>query len=235
MVTDFHTHILPSLDDGSSSVEESIAMLRMEAEQGIAHIVATPHFYPHSNNPQQFIENRNRAEQLLQTATRQLDGLPKVSVGVEVYYFPGISELDVLAQFAINLGKYVLIEMPSPPWSNRMYQELADISRKQGLTPIVAHIDRYITPLQNHNIPNQLSKLPVLIQANASFFLRNTTKRMALRMLEKGQIHLLGSDCHNCATRPPNLAAAVQVIEHRLGRDAVERIQAYENRVLSSV
>ena len=57
-VIDFHSHILPGIDDGSASVEQSIAMLRMEAEQGIDHVVATPHFYPQYDTPEHFLRKR---------------------------------------------------------------------------------------------------------------------------------------------------------------------------------
>ena len=231
MVTDFHTHILPALDDGSSSPEESIEMLRMETAQGIEHIVATPHFYPHSHDLARFIERRRRAEEQLRAALEQHADMPRISIGAEVHYFAGISDFDKLSEFAVDNGKFILVEMPHAPWSKKMYQELADISAKQGLTPIIAHVDRYISPFKKHKIPEQLANLPVLVQANASFFLQSGTRRMALRMLQEGQIHLLGSDCHNCSSRPPNLEKAVQVIERRLGYEAIERIRHYENRV----
>ena len=57
-LTDFHSHILPGVDDGSTSVEESIAMLRMLSRQGVSHVVATPHFYPNYDDPEQFLRRR---------------------------------------------------------------------------------------------------------------------------------------------------------------------------------
>ena len=68
MVTDFHSHILPAIDDGSATVEESVAMLRMEAEQGITHVVATPHFYAAHQTPETFLQARDAAEAALQPA-----------------------------------------------------------------------------------------------------------------------------------------------------------------------
>ena len=65
MIIDFHSHILPGIDDGSADVQESIAMLRMEAEQGITHVIATPHFYTHSDSPGHFLAKRKKAEMLL--------------------------------------------------------------------------------------------------------------------------------------------------------------------------
>ena len=60
-VVDFHTHILPGIDDGSSSAEESLAMLQMEKEQGIDTVVVTPHFYPQEDRPERFLKRRKEA------------------------------------------------------------------------------------------------------------------------------------------------------------------------------
>ena len=64
-IIDFHSHILPGIDDGSRNVEESIALLRKEAEQGITHVIATPHFYPQHDTPERFLKRRNEAETVL--------------------------------------------------------------------------------------------------------------------------------------------------------------------------
>lgn len=231
MIIDFHSHILPGIDDGSADVQESIAMLRMEAEQGITHVIATPHFYAHSDSPGHFLEKRKKAEMLLREEMTKQDGLPQVSIGAEVYFFPGISDSDIISQLTIHGESYILLEMPQSPWTDRMYREMADIRNKQGITPIIAHVDRYISPFRTHHIPERLEELPVLVQANASFFLHRSTRSMAMRMLRKGQIHLLGSDCHSITVRPPNLGKAIQRIERQLGKDALVQIASYQREV----
>lgn len=113
-----------------------------------------------------------------------------------------------------------------------MYWELENIRCRRGIVPIIAHIDRYIRPFQTHQIPERLSRLPVLVQANASFFLEKRTRRMALRMLRADQIQLLGSDCHNLDSRAPRLGEAVALIRKHLGEEVLERIRAYQEDVL---
>lgn len=223
-VIDFHTHILPGVDDGSASLDESIEMLKMEAAQGIRQVVATPHFYAQHDTPDAFLERRAAAEKLLRAEMEKHPGLPALTVGAEVYYFRGISHCDVLSELAIGPNRCVLIEMPLPPWSEQMYRELEAIQERRGFTPIIAHIDRYIAPLRTMGIPARLEQLPVLVQANAGFFLRGSTKMMALRMLQRGQIHLIGSDCHNTVDRTPNMGGAVEVIRRRCGQSALESI-----------
>jgi protein-tyrosine phosphatase len=229
---DFHSHILPGVDDGSRSVEESLEMLRAEARQGIGTVVATPHFYAHHDTPERFLRRRAAAWEMLQTAMAQEAGLPEVILGAEVYYFSGISDSDQLHRLTTGQKRYIMLEMPTVPWTQNMYQEMENIYTKHGITPIIAHIDRYISPLRHRQILDRLEELPVLVQANSDFFLRPMTAPLALRMLKEKRIHLLGSDCHNCSTRKPELGRAIKKIEKHLGASALEHLRFYEETVL---
>ncbi|MBE6986453.1 MAG: capsular polysaccharide biosynthesis protein [Ruminococcaceae bacterium] len=233
MVTDFHTHVLPGMDDGSASVSESIAMLREAFHQGITHVVATPHFYPQKDSPEEFLRRRQVAEDRLREQMARETDLPSLSVGAEVYFFPGMSNSDTLSLLTIGKNRYIMLELVNSPWSEYIYQEVQGIYEKQGLTPIIAHVDRYIRPFRTYGIPYRLEELPVLVQANADFFLNRRTASLALRLLKSDRIHLLGSDCHNLSDRAPNMGNAAQVIARRLGAEALERIGSYEQVVLS--
>lgn len=234
ILTDFHSHILPGMDDGSADVSTSLEMLRRESAQGISRVVATPHFYARYEQPEDFLERRDRAEEALRTAMAECSGMPELRIGAEVYYFRGISESEWLPRLTIRDTTAVLIEMPPAPWTDAMYRELADIWDKRGITPIIAHIDRYIRPLRTFGIPRALEQLPVLVQANGSFFLNRKTASMAMRMLKADRIQLLGSDCHNLTDRTPNLGNTVSCIEKKLGPVAIDRIRAYEETVTSN-
>ena len=232
MITDFHSHVLPYMDDGSSSVEMSIAMLQAAAEQGITHVIATPHFYAQHNTPERFLEKRNHAERILREEMQKHTGLPKLSVGAEVLFFKGISDCDTLKLLTIAKKDCILLEMAECPWGDYAFQEIEQIREKQGLLPLIAHVDRYIGPWQDHGIPARLEKLPVMVQANAEFFLRRFTAPMAMRMLKHGQIHVLGSDCHNLTSRRQNLGEALQRIQKKLGQEAIEYIHNCESMLL---
>ena len=232
MIVDFHSHVLPGIDDGSSSVEESIAMLRMEAEQGISHVVATPHFYARHDTPERFLARRTEAEMRLREEMERHKGLPELSVGAEVHFFPGMSESDSLAQLTIDQNGCILLEMPVCRWTQSMYREIGNIQIRQGLTPVIAHIDRYVSPLRTYGIPEQLEELPVYVQANASFFLKISSRGLARNMMLRNQIHLLGSDCHNLTNRSPNLGNAVDMIRKSLGEEALTKIYKYQQTVL---
>ncbi|MBE6959440.1 MAG: capsular polysaccharide biosynthesis protein [Ruminococcaceae bacterium] len=228
MSVDVHSHILPGIDDGSRNSEQSLAMLAEEAKQGITHVVATPHFYARHSDPDTFLAKRAVAVQVLERDMAGRTDLPQIILGAEVHYFSGIGESEHLARLTIENTRLVLIEMPMPPWTESMYRDLENIYLFQGLTPVIAHVDRYIRPLHTYGIPKRLEQLPVLVQANAEFFLEPATAGMALRMLKKGQIHLLGSDCHNLSDRAPNLGEAHRVITQKLGKTGLSEIHRFE-------
>lgn len=234
MRVDFHTHILPAIDDGSTSIAESLEMLRMEWKQGIRCVAATPHFYANRDNLDDFLIRRAQAAEELRQAMAECKEIPEILLGAEVQYFRGISDCEVLAKLALEGTRLVLIELPPAPWKDEIYCELDGIWRKQSLIPIIAHVDRYISPMRTYGIPKRLSELPVLVQANGEFFLRRRTVRFAEKLLRQGKIHVLGSDCHNLTDRKPNLVAVQEKICKHLGESALEKIRGRENIFLVS-
>lgn len=226
---DFHTHVLPAMDDGSRSVEESLSMLRTAAAAGVRHVAATPHFYPHREAPEAFLARRAAAWESLTCAMAQEEGLPTVLLGAEVYAFEGMSECDELRRLTLAGGDTLLVEMPMTTWSDRLLEELLGIQQKLGLVPVVAHIDRYLHRFNARRLMMRLVGLPVFLQANSSFFLERSTRRMALQLLGEGRIHLIGSDCHDEKRRPPNLGEAARVIATKADPAWLSRI--YQNSV----
>ena len=229
---DFHSHILPCVDDGSKSLEQSLAMLAEEKAQGVTCVVATPHFYPQHDQIDAFLARRAKAWEVLKAGLEKDPGLPQVRLGAEVHYFRGISNCDRLHHLAVDGGNYVLIEMPHTVWTEEMYRELERIYIRWDLQPIIAHVDRYLGRFRTYGIPQRLAQLPVLVQANAEFFLEKATAGMALRMLKAEQIQLLGSDCHNLSSRKPNLGDAVEQIRRKLGDGIPKEMNALANEIL---
>jgi len=232
---DFHTHILPGIDDGSRTVEESLALLQQEKQQGIETVVLTPHFYPQSDRPEKFLSRRQQAFMQLAEAAEKQGEMPQLKLGAEVYYFNGIGSWEGLCDLAIEGTDYVLVEMPFAKWSDRMYDELDGIYRNLGLVPIIAHIDRYINVFTAKKVMERLSELKVAIQANAEFFNDRKTRSLALKLLKNSDINILGSDCHNLTERQPNLAVAEEIILEKLGQEAINSINLAENMILPAV
>ena len=232
--TDIHTHILPGFDDGSQSSAESFSMLCELYKQGVGRVVLTPHFYARQDEPQSFVLNRDSAaEHLVERigeffAEPEIVGegkkeIPDIYLGAEVAYFSAISICPELEKMCISGTKYILVEMPFDNWTGAMLQELYSIKKKLGITPIIAHIERYF-PLFKKEMLDEMISEGFLIQSNAEAFLRTGTRRRALKLLEESKIHLLGSDCHNMDRRAPNMRAALDMIEKKLGTDVIDKL-----------
>ncbi len=230
-VVDFHTHILPRIDDGSNSLDESVQMLQMQSSQDIGHVVLTPHFYAEKESLVNFLERRKRSVQNLESVMDGVVGVPKLSVGAEVKMFEGIGNAEFLSELAISGTKCILVEMPQPPWNDNLLKELDKIRYNQNLIPIMAHIDRYISPFYTRGIPEIFVNLPVLVQANGSFFIKRRTRNLAIKLLRENKIHLLGSDCHNLNSRMPNLRDAIEIITNKIGTSKILTINALESRL----
>ncbi len=232
MVIDFHSHVLPGIDDGSSSVEESLALLRLQASQGIGCTVATPHFYPRHQKMEDFLRHRQASYEHLMAAAQGLQELPQVILGAEVHYFPGMGSSEELSCLAAGDSGYILIELPQGQWSKRVYEDLEEVRARQGLRPIIAHVDRYISPFSHRGLPRRLMEAGCLIQANASCFLSGMMAPMALRLLRRDEIHLLGSDCHDLRSRPPRLGPAREKIAGKLGQELLDRVDSLGREIL---
>ena len=223
---DMHSHVLPAVDDGSESVEESLEMLRLSYSQGVRKMVATPHFYPHSMNPSKFLERREEAAKALAEAVAERkkagEELPDVYLGAEVGYFDGISRSSSVSELCILGTNLLLIEMPFARWSESCINELIALKAK-GFCPIVAHYDRYWS-YQERGVLERLVDNGIGIQLNAEAFLRFATKRKALGLISEELVDFLGSDCHNMTSRMPNLSEASEAIDKSVGRGCVESL-----------
>ena len=232
ILTDFHSHILPGIDDGSQSAEQSLEMLRLSGEQGVTRIVATPHFYPHRDDCRAFLRRREQAFSQLQAAMETEPALPQVLLGGEVFYFRGISDSEEMDLLALGGKQHILVEMPFTEWTAAMYRDLEQLYTKQGLIPVIAHLDRYLHPFAWRKVVRELSQLPVRIQVNSEAILNRRTSAWAMGMLRKGQIHALGSDCHNMTDRRPDLGLAAERIRKKLGQPVLDTLAGYAEEIL---
>ncbi len=213
---DWHSHILPGMDDGSKDVQESLALLQMLSQQDVQTVVATPHFYANQESAARFLERRAAAYALLRRALPP--DAPDIRLGAEVRYYPGISRLPELRQLCVEGSEVLLLEMPFSRWTEYTVRELVELAGRSRLVPVLAHVERYWS-LQTGETWQRLVTSGILMQVNANCLLRFSTKRKALSMLRRGQIHLIGSDCHNLTSRPPKIGDAGRYICKKLGRE----------------
>lgn len=224
-IIDFHSHILPGIDDGSKDLEMTRTMLLASAEQGTDIMVATPHFYPEKTTPDRFLEQRTHAAEQLQQLTEE--GLPRVILGAEVAFFNGISRVEQLEQLCIEGTKLLLLEMPFGIWTQETIREVERISMR-GMTPIVAHLDRYLSFYKygRKAVLEALTDLPLYVQINVESLMFWRVRATIYKLFQTNRAHLLGSDCHNVTTRPAGLAKGREMLRRKLGEEMLDEIDA---------
>ena len=224
-MVDIHCHILPGIDDGSDSWETTLEMCRVAAEDGITHIVATPH----AN--EEFQYSRNGHSNLLEELKARVPSL-KFTLGCDFHMsYENIEDALLEPEpFAIGDTRYILVEFNdfSPP--QQMTTSLFRL-RSGGLTPIITHPER--NPQLQRSLPTvvQWAANGAIIQVTAGAFLGKwggTAQRCALYLLEHEAVHVIASDAHEARRRTPKLSEA---------REAVSRVTSKEiaaNLVLSN-
>ena len=239
MTIDFHTHILPGIDDGSRDEEMTAELLAEEARQGVKLIVATPHFYASRMGIDRFLEKRDEALR----RTREIiagSGMPEIAVGAEAYYFAGIGKAKDIRRVAVN-ERTLLLEMPFEQWTESMLREVEDL-RKQGLTVVLAHIERYRDFQKKQDCWERLMASEVIKQINARSFLKeeglggllrgNRKAKFCMTFLQEHRETIIGTDCHNMEGRRPRLQEAREAIRAALGAERLEEIDRLTERIV---
>jgi len=237
---DFHSHVLPGIDDGSSDAEETAGLLREESRQGAQIVVATPHFYADRVSMDDFLRRREHSIQKMKdhleklSAGRDAFQVPDMRYGAEVYFFPGMGRAEKLPELCITGTDLVLIELPFVQWDRLVIRELEDVIRKQKLRIILAHVERYPAFQKDTRVFDEVMEMPLTIQLNGGSFLKSRSKRkFCMNMLKEHENVILGSDTHNLVSRTPNLYEARKVIAAKLGQDRLNRIDKLSEKLLS--
>lgn len=220
-VIDFHSHVLPRMDDGSHSSEESLGMLQLSASQEIDIMAATSHFYATEDRISSFLERRRGSqehlkEQIDQKLT-QHDNLPELIMGSEVAFFTGMSRAERLEELTYEGTNLLLLEMPFTKWGKSEIEEVRYMIERRDLRIMLAHLERFLEIPGNKKSVYELMELPVYVQINAGSFKRWSERRQILKMIKKKGMVFLGSDCHGIHHRIPDLKDGREALEKMMG------------------
>ena len=199
MFKDIHCHLLPGIDDGSNSIEESIEILRRAEKEGVSEIVLTPHYI---ENTRYNCNNKNKKEsfEILKKAIKQAGINIKLYLGNENYMSNNFIELlNNNEIMTINNSRYLLFEFPlSQPYKNSK-DYLYELVTK-GYVPILAHPERYRDFQKNPDLVEEYTRMGILLQGNYKSLLGKygrASKRTLKVLLKKDLITFLGSDIHH--------------------------------------
>lgn len=221
MKIDFHSHILPKADHGSSSVETSLKQIDILKSSGIEKIVATPHFYPQSHNVDTFLSKRQEsADELVDNLE---EDAPLIYLGAEVLVCPGLENMEGLCKLRISGTNTLLLEMPIvSKWSESLYKTVYNIST-MGCDIVLAHVDRY--PIEN--VVRLMSETGAMGQLNVSSCGSLIKNIRFEKYLKTGNIVAVGSDIHG-----PNEKCAKNMTyflkwKKELSKELFERTEKY--------
>lgn len=206
-LTDLHCHILPGIDDGARTCADARALLEQSARGGVKRFVFTPHFYPQRMAVEDFLRGRAAAYDALRAELRDDEGFSALParLGAEVAYMPFLERLP-LEQLAFSGTGYFLLELD-------FYYLLPGVedairaARERGLTPILAHVERYPYVEADPTLLYSWVRAGALAQVNASFALHGAQgRKRLLQYADWGLVHFMASDAHDVERRPARLA-----------------------------
>ncbi len=221
-MVDIHCHILPGIDDGSKSFEESCAMAEMAIEDGITHVIGTPHAHP------QYKFDYERTRRLRDELQAKFEGRLTLATGCDFHLsFENLQDIRHDAwRYTLNQKSYLLVEFADysiPPSLDQALHEL----QLAGLRPIVTHPER--NPLIRAQ-PERLYKWlrqGCYVQVTANALLGKwgeSAQEIANVWLDMGAVHFVASDAHNTTSRPLRLRETYDLLAKTRGEDVARAL-----------
>lgn len=218
---DIHLHILPGVDDGPETLEESLELAQALVQEGIHAAIATPHY--NDEFPQRSAgEIQARVYELQQHLNRYQIPL-RLFAGHEALIKPGLLEDIQAGRLAtLNQSRYLLLELWNTTWLPETERVIFTL-RAGGIIPILAHPERYRAIQDDPSRLARLAQQGVLAQLTASSLLGTqgkTARRCAEHLLKKRLVHFIASDAHGLHRRQPRVTEGLRSAQRLLGKKA---------------
>lgn len=224
-VIDIHAHILPGVDDGCRTMEESCRMLELAAEQGVVAVIATPHY----SRRQQCEALKDLAEQV-RSRIHELYPDLAVYLGQELYYHEELADaIKMGTALTLNDSRYALIEFQPEVSYQMLYRGVRQLLLS-GHIPVLAHMERYLCLRNAKNLADLMgSGCKLQMNYESIYGSRfNPDVRWCRQQILRGRIHLLGTDMHRMDYRPPELKKAMRWLTDHVDAETVGRM-TYQN------
>ncbi len=218
---DIHAHILPSLDDGPETIEESVELCKVAANDGIKTIVATPHTRDgvYEAEGDEILKTVYALNLKLKDNEIDVEILPGAEIHIHEGLVEGIKSGKVLT--INNGGKFILFELPFvfiPLGTDTFIFNL----KSNGIVPIIAHAERITAFQRNPELVDQLVKIGARVQVNAHGLTKRANPRerkCAEWLLQNRLVHFIASDTHSLRGRPPILSKALKNAARIVGEE----------------
>lgn len=232
LLYDMHSHILHGVDDGAKSVEDSLTLINKLRRAGVTDICLTPHFYTHKESLKDFLNRRNKA--FAELGSYVSDDVT-LHLGAEVYVTKYLfSNEEDLKSVCYNGTNYMLTEFPySSTFEGESMVFINKLLNNYGITPVLAHIERYPYLLKHPDVVEELIDMGVIIQSNACSLAEFPLKLKLTKMLKNGYIHIIGSDAHSVNRNSPDYYKNLnEHIDKKLASDIKATINSTSQNIL---
>jgi len=216
---DIHCHILPDIDDGPKTFDESVAMARIAAEDGIAVIVATPHLNEKLYDPVEISRRVSWLNHLLRTQNIPVSIMRGADVSV-------VFRPEQVQDFTINDTSYILVEFPHTHLPKNADEILFQFV-VNGYKPIITHPERNPSISANPHLLTQLLGDNMYVQITAGSVTGEFGKdaqRCAEHLLRAGVVDVIATDAHSTTYRKPRMTAGMQAAAAIVGEDRAKRM-----------
>lgn len=222
-ITDIHTHLVFGVDDGASTLDDSIAILKAEKDDGVDRIIASSHY------------RRNMFEVPLDKYLANFDTVKQEAekLGIELYtgceYHANLDMVD-----GLNSKRHLTMAD-----TNCVLTEFANASEKSfikercyallsnGYKPIIAHVERYQATRKDVNLVRRLVDMGCYVQVNAQSVIGEDgflVKQYCKKLLNEDLVHFVGSDAHDVSSRHPVMGKCMEYLRNKYGNDYAEWI-----------
>lgn len=210
MLTDYHCHVIPGIDDGAETTEISEKMLDLMKMQGVGRVILTPHFYPHrEQSVEDFLRRRANAFAKISHRTEF-----EFHLGAEIAIERGISEISGIEQLAVGGTNLMLLELPFSGYGRWVLDEIHNL-KCAGFVPVLAHVHRYIGGYSKLQL-DEILNTDAIFQVNTEVFASFRERRFVKKLIRSNARVVFGSDAHDLADRKPDFEVLKRKVKAKI-------------------
>ena len=228
---DMHCHILPGVDDGSRSMDMSMAMLDYAYEEGVRAIILTPHYHGGYVETERAVIDET-FEELKKYSMKQHPDM-KLFIGNEIYYYPSVPEwIEEGRVHTLADSDYVLLEFSTTVEKRELLEAVQNLC-SHGYYPVLAHVERYDCLIRDPSYVGDLIDNGAYIQVNSKTIAGEggmKIRHFVKKLLKEEWIHFIGTDAHSMGGRKPEMADCADHIIRKCSEEYAAEI-LYANAV----
>lgn len=232
---DIHTHLIPNVDDGADSIEETLKLAQAAVDEGIKHVVLTPHHNKFwvTNEKDKVLKLTKKVERIIDEAEIPLTVSPGQEIRMNEEFSNELFDENYLS--IDEKGKYYLVEFSwqtFPTFAKEYLQQMLDAD----IIPVIAHPERQRPFIEDSNILRELIQMGCISQITATSIVGGYTEEIretAYQMMDENLIHVIASDAHDTVARPYNLKKALDILNIDFGEEYAEYLVQNAERIFN--